>query len=237
MLPEITKRGRRMVADTIEYKRTIKFLDNVLDVLNRIGTSVELQDGKYIIARNNVKQYEIQILPESTVICETGSLPYVIEKSGARIKNKLWLIKFKLQECTEPKPFEKVTRKVRFLKNDVKSINGIIKSLKREDTRVTVLNETMLMKDYLIDYTVDSGTGYKIPYKIRLRYSGNVAYFGSNAVCPMDVAGIRGGRLKALRKKLDKRVEIQDNPTIKTTLFDKIRFKLSDVVLGRDRIL
>ena len=229
-----------MVADTkkqLEHNKNIKVLDNVLDVLNRIGTSVDFQNDKYTITCGGVKVYEIQMSETNVAVRENGGLPYVIEKSGARIKNKLWWMKFKLQEYTEPKPFEKVARKVRFLKNDVKSINGIIKSLKREDTRVTVLNETMLMKDYLIDYTVDSGTGYKIPYKIRLRYSGNVAYFGSNAVCPMDVAGIRGGRLKALRKKLDKRVEIQDNPTIKTTLFDKIRFKLSDVGLGRDRIL
>lgn len=197
-------------------KSDINLLNNVLGLLNRVTTSVEFKDGKYIVMQNDARKYEITMTDTDTQICEFNSDGYavnlcMVEKQGISVRYKLWWLKFILCERIDTKPFDKFAQRVDGFTRDIRDIIDIKRILKRDDTRVEVLDKkTRFIKFYSVSYTVDSGTGFKTSYKLVITYACYIVCFGKNCAVYQNICGVRGLMLKMLRRALDEKVVAKD---------------------------
>lgn len=191
-------------ATRIERKQDVQVINEVLDVLNHVNTSVVMQDNKYIVSQGNEKKYEITISKIDTVIrAFNGDVPggmRVVFKEGINVKAKLWLLKFALQEATEPKTFEQFANKVKSVKSDIDLINNMLTILGRDETRVEVLNETAVTKIYKVSWA-QACTGSIV-------FNGGQVMFWDSVQMQKD--GYIGWKLDVLRKELDKKIKVQE---------------------------
>lgn len=197
-----------MFVDKAERKENIKVLKEVLAVLNNMDTTVSKQDNKYLIFNKDSKKYEVTINDGDTVVrAFNGDVPgalRVIWNEGARIKAKLWLLKFELQDELEPKLVEKIANKVKTIKSGIDTTNEVLNVLDLPGTSVSVLNETVLMKKYEVVYNIQNN-----PYTMTLEYVGSMVNYTKKSVnCDQDRVFNRSGYMAWkwgwVRRELDK---------------------------------
>ena len=225
----------KLTPERIERDENIKFLDEIMDVLNRMDTSVEFQNGKYIVINNGDKKFEITITHSDTSVRYfNNGMPgafRVINKEGLRVKNKLWYLKFKLEDETSTPMSQviaekaddiklvmsfkarnfakkvaskgnKVVKKVKTVKNDIDLINKVLTVLMRNDTSVSVEHETNVMKKYEVSYNTDNNN-----CKLIVEYAGSLVKFTEDGVeSTIEAEGYMGWKLGVLRRDLDKKV-------------------------------
>ena len=225
----------KLTAEQIERKENIKVLDEIMDVLNHMNTSVEFQNGKYIVTHNGDKKYEITITHSDTSVRYfNNGMPAafrVINKEGLRVKNKLWYLKFKLQDETSMPMSQviaekaddiklvmsfkarnfakkvaskgnKVIKKVKSVKSDIDLINKVLTVLMYDKTSVVVDHETNVMKRYEVSYNMNNNN-----YKLIVEYDGSVVKFVENGVeSTIEAEGYMGWKMGVLRRDLDKKV-------------------------------
>ncbi len=193
-------------ARRIERRDDVNAIQEVLDVLNRMNTSVNVTDGKYIIMQNGKKRYEITMFDyDATIRAFDGDTPGAVRcvlGEGIVPKAKLWLLRFELESATISGPFEKLADKARSFQSDVKLINKILTVLMRDDTQVCINHETNVMKRYEILYNMNNQD-----YRLIVEYNGSLVKFAENGVDTMiDANGYIGWKLGVLRKELDKKM-------------------------------
>ena len=148
-----------MFIDKAERKQSLKVLKEVLSVLNNVDTTVSKQDNKYLIFNKGTKKYEVTINHSDTLIRGfNGDMPVgaarVIWKDGVRLKAKLWLLQFELDNKVEPSMVEKIANKTKNLKSGIDATNEVLNVLDLPNVSVSVLNETALMKKYSVSYNI-----------------------------------------------------------------------------------
>ncbi len=188
----------------IDRRNDVKAMQEVLDVLNHMNTSVTVEDNKYTIMQNGEKRYEVTMFNHDATIREfNGDKPEkfrCVLGEGIRPTARLWLLKFELESATSPEPFEKLANKVKSFKSDIKLINKVLTVLVHDDTRVSVEHETNVMKKYEVLYNMNNQK-----YKLIVEYIGSLVKFTENAVeTTLDADGYIGWKLGVLRKELDK---------------------------------
>lgn len=197
-----------MFVDKAERKENIKVLNDVLGVLNHLDTTVSKQDNKYLVFNKGNKKYEVTINDGDTVVrAFNGDVPgalRVIWKEGTRIKAKLWLLKFELDDKIEPTLTEKIANKVQTVKSGIDVTNDVLNVLDLPGTSVSVLNETALMKKYQVSYNIQNN-----PYTMTLEFVGSmVKYTKKSDNCDVDKEFDKSGYMSWkwgwVRKVLDK---------------------------------
>ena len=143
-------------AERQERKENVRFLKEVLSVLNRSSTSVIKHDDTYVVNHDGDKRYEITFTNIDTIIrAFDGDMPedlHVVFKEGANVKAKSWLLKYQLQSETEPTLVEMFASKMKSVKAHIDLTNDFLTILDLPGTKVNVLHETTVMKKYEIGY-------------------------------------------------------------------------------------
>lgn len=192
-----------MFVDKAERKEHVKVLKQILDVLNRINTSVVFQDDKYIISQNGDKKYEVTVTPSNTLVrAFDNGVPgrfRVIEKEGFNVKAKLWSLQFELESATSENISDKIVEKVKSFASDVDYINNWLTILVQPDTCAEVVNETAVTKIYKLTWTYKGVPGR----------SAHVEFDGTEVRFDFDnkkmlAEGYMAWKLSVLRRDLDK---------------------------------
>lgn len=225
----------KLTPEKIERDENVKVLDEIMDVLNHTDASVEFQNGKYIVISNGDKKYEITITHSDTSVRKfNNGMPgafRVINKEGSRVKNKLWYLKFKLEDETSTPMSQvimekaddikmvmsfkarnfakkvaskgnKVIKKVKTVKSDIDLINKVLTVLTYGNTSVSVEHETNVMKKYEVSYHMNNNN-----HKLLVEYAGSLVKFTEgNVNTTIEAESYMGWKLGVLRRDLDKKV-------------------------------
>ena len=193
-------------ARQIERRDDVKAIQEVLDVLNRMDTSVTVTDRKYIIMQNGKKRYEITMFDYDATIRafdgDTLGAVRCVLSEGIVPKAKLWLLKFELESATSSEPLKKLADKVNAFKSDIKLINKVLTVLTNDNTQVHIDHETNVMKRYEILYNMNGQD-----YRLIVEYNGSLVKFAENGVeTTIEGDDYMGWKLSVLRKDLDRKV-------------------------------
>ena len=193
-------------ARQIERRDDVKAIQEVLDVLNRMDTSVTVTDRKYIIMQNGKKRYEITMFNYDATIRafdgDTLGAVRCVLGEGIAPKAKLWLLRFELESATSSEPLKKLADKVNAFKSDIKLINKVLTVLTNDNTQVHIDHETNVMKRYEILYNMNGQD-----YRLIVEYNGSLVKFAENGVeTTIEGDDYMGWKLSVLRKDLDRKV-------------------------------
>lgn len=207
----------KQTPERIERRHNLTVITDVLDVLNRIDTSVNVQDGKYIVSQNADKKYEIAMNESNAVIRafnnEKNVTRHLIFAEGAQMKVKLWMLKCELSKATETDVLKNLSGKMKELKVSIDLINNVLTIISNPGATVDVLNETMVMKKYKV--TSADGKSFVI------EYNGYMAKINDVLV---KCHGYMGWKMNVLRRDLDKFIEKSHNTqNKKLNILQKLR--------------
>ena len=218
-----------------------QLINSVRQMLRGEGVSVvsngNLDDGQQWTVHGENYPYELADIRDNfytvTISVKDGDEEYgkTITKESTLNSVRLWYLEQLLKKYSKSGKFDEIVREIKY-------INDILTILANPGARVTVVNEVIpVLKEYEIIYDINR--------KITIAFNGSLVKIKTeNGQRDFNKVGYIDLKLGVLQRALDNNIKQQQRDYARKVLRCKwrrrmapLRYKLSDMVLGRNNSL